>query len=469
MATGENAAAHDPFALAAGVPPVQGDLAPKPKVSLGMNPKVIWAVIGVGLVIFGLIFGGIANIDEGGAGGGGAAKEDDKPRDEQIISGLPKELRAERLGSAASVPDASPTANGGTGAVAGGVPGAGPNSVLAGGAGKVPAPGVGGLPPGGLPSAQQQAAQMTPEEQRALQKKLERDQRLTQANLSGLESRPYQSDTGRGVGSGAGDVGGVPSVAKPQAGSGFGGLMGGSPNGRRDDVASDQDEKIAFLKSAGGANGAAVAGNGYHEHTVLPPLSDRQLNAGSLIPAILEMAVNSDLPGQVTAKVRESVHASVNENCMLLPSGSQLVGTYSSKVALGQARQLVVWNRVFFPNGHELNLAGMSSADVSGQAGLDADVDNHFFRLFGVALGMSMVTAGVQLSVGTPPVAASGAVAAPTTAQVVSTALAQQFGQLGGQLFGRYLNVQPTLRNFPGERFNVVVPKSIVFPRCYSR
>lgn len=457
----------DPFDLSAGVPPVEGELTPKPKVALGMSRKVMGVVMLGALALLVVLFTGIANVDDGQGGAQQSKKEEEKPRDEQLVNGLPKELAAPRLGSAASVEAvtmdvASPGS--GTGGAVPGSAGVAPNSVLAGGVGggKVPAPIA-----GGVPAAPVQAAQLSPEAQRAAQRQLEREQRLMSANLTGLESRPYQSESRSMAGLNEGAAGAV----KPAAPTAMSGLFGhaGPAGGRRDEVSSDQDEKVAFLKSAGGANGAAVAGNGYHEHTVVPPLSDRQLNAGALIPAILEMAVNSDLPGQVTARVRENVFASINENCMLLPSGAQLIGTYSSKVALGQARQLVVWNRVFFPNGHELNLAGMSSADVSGQAGLDADVDNHFFRLFGVALGMSMVTAGVQLSVGTPPVAASGAVAAPTTAQVVSTALAQQFGQLGGQLFGRYLNVQPTLRNFPGERFNVVVPKSIVFPRCYSR
>jgi type IV secretory pathway VirB10-like protein len=211
-----------------------------------------------------------------------------------------------------------------------------------------------------------------------------------------------------------------------------------------------------------------TAMSGYHPHTVAHPVSRTQLNAGSFIPSVLEMAVNSDLPGMVTARVRENVYDSVTGKCLLLPSGMKLVGSYDSKVALGQARQLLVWNRATYPNGDELNLAGMGSADVSGQSGLEAEVNNHWLRLFGTALGMSLVTAGVQMSVPPQPAAVNGNTAAPSFASNVSAALAQQYGQLGGQMMGKYLNVQPTLTNHPGERFNLVVPKNIIFPGCYK-
>jgi type IV secretory pathway VirB10-like protein len=112
---------------------------------------------------------------------------------------------------------------------------------------------------------------------------------------------------------------------------------------------------------------------------------------------------------------------------------------------------------LIFPDGEELNLAGMQGYDTSGAAGLEADVDNHYFRLFGLAFGMSMITAQVQLSV--PPSASGSTTMTPQ--QALSMALAQQYGQLGAQILGKYMAVQPTLTNKVGERFLIMIPATV--------
>lgn len=484
----------DPFSLAAGVPvaPVEGELAPKPKTSIGMSRKIVGVIIALGVVFLALFLAALDRMDQPKPANSESAKKEDEKPNEDIAGQLPKDFQSTKVGAVNKPAEALPTdpapsegearpanGQGNTVPAPGGVPANGTAVVPA-----VPsnAPGAMRVPPAN--GQGNGANQLSPEELRAQKVKEERESRLLQARLVGLEVKGYQEANNNG-GSSSGAVAAATraeatrqrsdaminsmlSNLSTKTGGSSAPSAGGIPGSGASAAGGDQDEKLRFINNAS-TGSSGVATNGYLEHTVMPPLSSSQLNAGAFIPSILETGVNSDLPGQVTARVRENVFASVNENCLLLPSGSQLVGTYNSKIALGQARQLVVWNRVFFPNGHELNLAGMSSADLGGQAGLEADVDNHYLRLFGMTLGMSLVTAAVQISVGTPATSASGVTATPSAAQSVSTALSQQFGQLGGQLFGKYLNIQPTLRNYPGERFNIVVPRSIVFPKCYGR
>ena len=80
-------------------------------------------------------------------------------------------------------------------------------------------------------------------------------------------------------------------------------------------------------------------------HTqVQAPLSPFTLTEGSYLPAILTAGVNSDLPGQTTALVRENVYDSTTGRFLLIPSGSRLLGTYDSRIAYGQRRVLVAEN-----------------------------------------------------------------------------------------------------------------------------
>lgn len=110
------------------------------------------------------------------------------------------------------------------------------------------------------------------------------------------------------------------------------------------------------------------------------------LNQGTVIRSVLLSGVNSDLPGKVVAQVTSDVYDSINQRFVLIPKGSRLVGAYSSQVVSGQSRLLVAMNRLILPNGTWISLAGTSATDMIGQSGLEADVNNHFFKMFSTSL-----------------------------------------------------------------------------------
>ena len=101
---------------------------------------------------------------------------------------------------------------------------------------------------------------------------------------------------------------------------------------------------------------------------------------GTLIPAVLSAGINSDLPGQTTALVRRNVYDSRTGRFLLIPQGSRLVGEYDSRVAFGQNRVFVAWNRLIFPDGRSLDLGGMQGVDLSAAAGLRDKVNSEYLR-----------------------------------------------------------------------------------------
>ena len=149
----------------------------------------------------------------------------------------------------------------------------------------------------------------------------------------------------------------------------------------------------------------------------------------------------------------------------MLPQGSRLVGSYSSDVAYGQARVLVAWQRIVFPDGKAMDIGAMPGADGAGHAGFSDEVNNHYVRLFGSALLMSAVTAGVTYSQRQNQ---NGTVLAPSASSALSEALGQQLGQATAQMIAKNLNVAPTLEIRPGYRFNVIVVKDLTFSKPYK-
>ncbi|MGS0741120.1 TrbI/VirB10 family protein [Glaciimonas sp. GG7] len=426
----------DMFSLNASLPvggEMKGHISPKPKSSIGMSKKLGFGFVALVAIVVLMFFLALDKMDQNTEDRQGKAIEaaDAKKETTQHL-GIPTDLKGTQLAGSLGSKVSDPGRLDNSSASAGGRPNFVPPESAGDGA---------------------NGALQTPEQLAAARKQAEREQREQEARSDGLQAKKFQEGSEP-------DTKNAASMALDALKANL--KLAGMSAAGADSVASlamqgDQEQKLNFMKNGGNAP------IGQHAYSVVDPQSPYELHAGSVIPAILQMGVNSDLPGMVTAHVRENVYASVNHNVLLIPSTSKVIGSYDSRVALGQSRQLVVWNTLIYPDGKKLNLAGMPSADVSGQSGLDADVDNHWFRLFGVTLGMSMVTAGVQLSV--PQTSNNnGQAGSLNSAQVVSTALAQQFGQLGGQMLGKYLQVQPTLRNELGERFNIVVPLTIVFP-----
>ncbi|HEX7885727.1 MAG TPA: type IV secretion system protein VirB10 [Phenylobacterium sp.] len=120
----------------------------------------------------------------------------------------------------------------------------------------------------------------------------------------------------------------------------------------------------------------------------------RTIPQGSVISAVLETAIDSDLPGQVRAVVSRDVR-SFDGSRVLVPRGSRLVGQYKSAAAVGQTRAFVVWSRIITPEGVTIDV-GSPATDRLGRGGLDGDVDTHFFRRFGSSILLSVVSAGTQ-------------------------------------------------------------------------
>ena len=114
---------------------------------------------------------------------------------------------------------------------------------------------------------------------------------------------------------------------------------------------------------------------------------------GAVIPAVLETAINSDLPGYTRALVSRDVRGFDGQS-VLIPRGSRLIGQYRSGVALGQSRAFVIWTRLIRPDGATIELAA-PGADALGRGGLQGEVDRHFLQRFGGSILLSLIDAGV--------------------------------------------------------------------------
>lgn len=251
----------------------------------------------------------------------------------------------------------------------------------------------------------------------------------------------YMAANGRAGGMGAGGLDGF-------AGGGMGGMGGNSMAAE-----NQQDRKAAFLANTPEAEVYLAR---QRKAAVAP---SQEIKAGWVIPGVMISGINSDLPGQIIGQVREPVYDSATGTQCLIPPGSRVVGSYDSGVTLGQTRALAVWRRIIYPDGSSISIDNMPGTDMGGYAGFNDKVNNHYLRIFGSGLLLSVFSAGIQLS---QPQASNGE--NYSSSQIIAGSLGQQMGQIGMQMAQKNMNIQPTLEIRPGYEFNIMVTKDIILP-----
>lgn len=193
-----------------------------------------------------------------------------------------------------------------------------------------------------------------------------------------------------------------------------------------------------------------------------------EIKTGSIIPAVMIGGINSDLPGQIIAQVSQNVFDTADGHHLLIPQGSKLYGVYDSRIVYGQSRVLVAWNRIIFPDGSAITLESMPGTDGAGFSGFNDETNNHYFRIFGNALLMSLITGGTAWAVDTvTPKNGTSSNTSPSLQQQMTSALAAQLGQATAQTVSKGMNIKPTLEIRPGYRFNIIVTKDLAFREPY--
>lgn len=202
------------------------------------------------------------------------------------------------------------------------------------------------------------------------------------------------------------------------------------------------------------ATNAAAANNDPQLTRQAAPQATTLVSEGHVIRAVLLTRVSSDLPGRVLARVTSDVYDS-NQRNIVIPKGSQLIGAYSSQVVVGQERLLMAMNRLILPNGNWISLSGAGAADMTGMSGIQADVNNHFMKMFGssLVLGASTLLLPRQDTTVSTLQSTGGSASPGTAGSIFATSL----NDVLKSLLDRNKQISPTLSLKEGEEFIFLV------------
>lgn len=243
------------------------------------------------------------------------------------------------------------------------------------------------------------------------------------------------------------------TLAATQAvtGGGIGGL--GGSMGRSAAVGGGSDQMFA--------NGMA---NRDSTKDVLRPIPSRgafTLMQGASISAVLETQINSDLIGDIRARVTMNVYDSASGAALLIPKGSVLVGKYNSDVRIGQEKVFAAFSRLIYPSGASVDINGMKAAEGSGESGIGDEVDNHFWKMFGANFLIAGLAQLVQKDPQNVTIVNTGTGGGGSG---IATATGQILSDTTRTINERNRVIQPTILAYKGHKFIVMVNKDMILP-----
>lgn len=153
----------------------------------------------------------------------------------------------------------------------------------------------------------------------------------------------------------------------------------------------DDDRGYQIRGNSHGSLGQALTATrtGAVSATQLPD-PNMTITQGTLLPCILETALNSQLPGMTSCVLARNIY-STNGRVLLMERGTRIVGQYQTgQVRRGISRVFILWTRAETPNGVLVHLDSPAT-DTLGRSGMTGRVNSHFWERFGAALLVSVV------------------------------------------------------------------------------
>lgn len=180
-------------------------------------------------------------------------------------------------------------------------------------------------------------------------------------------------------------------------------------------------------------------------------LPDRNflITKGTLIPCILQTALDSSLPGMAVCEINRDI-LSASGKVVLLEKGTKIVGEYRGGLRQGDKRIFVLWTRAETPKGVIINLDS-PAADPLGRSGFDGIIDTQFWTRFGGALLLSLVDTGFESLASLAGQESSNAAKEPAAIALENTG-----------------NVPIILRKNQGEEVAIFVARDLDFSAVYS-
>lgn len=168
---------------------------------------------------------------------------------------------------------------------------------------------------------------------------------------------------------------------------------------------------------------------------------------GTLIPCVLETAMDSTQPGLVVCRVSDDVYGTTG-TVIVVERGSKVVGQYRGGLRRGESRIFVIWSRIETPNGVIVTLDSPAS-DQLGRAGFGGDIDTKFWTRFAGTIMFTVIDSVL-----------SNQVSSDTTDT-------ENINQLAAKELDSVIDIPIIMRKNQGEEVAILVARDLDFSSVY--
>ena len=180
---------------------------------------------------------------------------------------------------------------------------------------------------------------------------------------------------------------------------------------------------------------------------------------GTIFEVVTTSEINTDLPGEVTARLSKNIYSSQDGRFLLIPQNSILLGQYNSSISYAQSRAQIVWHTIIRPDGYQIDLGGMNGTDARGASGVKGFVNDHpmaYVKAIFLMSTFNLMNSGLQRQVNNQK--------ASSFVQDVAANTQNTMNKLSEKLIDRAMDVQPTIKIKAGTKMNVVVNQNLTLP-----
>jgi len=190
------------------------------------------------------------------------------------------------------------------------------------------------------------------------------------------------------------------------------------------------------------------------------------LARGSFIPCVLETQLISNIPGNASCVVPQTIYSD-DGKVVLIEKGSQIVGEYKSELKNGDSRIAILWDRIKTTNGMVIDVDS-PAADSVGTMGVNGYVDNHWVERIGAAFLLSLVQDAVSIEIAKKNAEFTSNNPNSNAANTTPTATINTGSSMADQVLHSTINIPPTLYKNRGDRVMVYVNRDLWFDSVYQ-
>ena len=141
---------------------------------------------------------------------------------------------------------------------------------------------------------------------------------------------------------------------------------------------------------------------------------------------------------------------------VLIPEGTFLLGDVQKVSGLGQRRLAVTFHRMIMPDGYSVDLDKFHGLSQVGETGLTDQINNHYVEIFGTSIALGVIAGAAE--------ATTNSGYNESGSDSIRQGMASSLSASAAHVLDRFMNILPTITIREGHRIKVFVTQDLLLP-----